>query len=283
MVGGGIAGLTAALGLAERGVRVTVLEREERLGGRVRSWPVALPDGDGRPDEPRLPRVLPAVLQPAGVLRRTDPTWSGCARSTTTRSCGDGRARHLLGHPAHAAVEPAPRSWPRSPSFDLAGPGRRIDVAPRCACSTSTCPRRYRRLDGADAADVLDRLRFPEAARHLALEVFSRSFFADPRELSGAELATMFHMYFLGSAEGLLFDVPTEPFPQALWEPLAATGRARRAVRTAPAARSAVTRGTTARLAGARGRRPAVECDAVVLATDVRRAARPASPSSRAR
>ncbi|HSO64790.1 MAG TPA: FAD-dependent oxidoreductase, partial [Ornithinibacter sp.] len=42
VVGGGIAGLTAALALAERGVRVTVLEREERLGGRVRSWQVAL-------------------------------------------------------------------------------------------------------------------------------------------------------------------------------------------------------------------------------------------------
>jgi carotenoid phi-ring synthase / carotenoid chi-ring synthase len=32
----------------------------------------------------------------------------------------------------------------------------------------------------------------------------------------------MFHIYFLGSAEGLLFDVPNEPFPAALWEPLAA-------------------------------------------------------------
>jgi carotenoid phi-ring synthase / carotenoid chi-ring synthase len=51
--------------------------------------------------------------------------------------------------------------------------------------------------------------------------VFSRSFFADPRQLSAAELALMFHIYFLGSSEGLLFDVPDEPFPTALWEPLA--------------------------------------------------------------
>jgi isorenieratene synthase len=52
--------------------------------------------------------------------------------------------------------------------------------------------------------------------------VFSRSFFADPRQLSAAEMVLMFHIYFLGSAEGLLFDVPDEPFPQALWEPLGA-------------------------------------------------------------
>ncbi len=79
----------------------------------------------------------------------------------------------------------------------------------------------YERLDGVSAADFLADIRFPQAAHHLAFEVFSRSFFADPRELSAAELALMFHIYFLGSSEGLLFDVPREPFPQALWEPLA--------------------------------------------------------------
>lgn len=82
-------------------------------------------------------------------------------------------------------------------------------------------PQVYERLDGISAHDFLSRIRFPEAARHLAFEVFSRSFFADPRELSAAELVLMFHIYFLGSSEGLLFDVPAEPFPQALWHPLA--------------------------------------------------------------
>ncbi|HEX5742158.1 MAG TPA: cupin domain-containing protein, partial [Pilimelia sp.] len=68
---------------------------------------------------------------------------------------------------------------------------------------------------------LLRAINFPEAARHLAFEVFSRSFFADPRQLSAAEMVLMFHIYFLGSAEGLLFDVPDAPFPAALWEPLA--------------------------------------------------------------
>jgi len=38
VIGGGIAGLAAATGLAERGVQVHLVEREEELGGRVRSW-----------------------------------------------------------------------------------------------------------------------------------------------------------------------------------------------------------------------------------------------------
>ncbi len=38
VVGGGLAGLSCALALAERGMRVTVLERQPRLGGRAGSW-----------------------------------------------------------------------------------------------------------------------------------------------------------------------------------------------------------------------------------------------------
>jgi carotenoid phi-ring synthase / carotenoid chi-ring synthase len=50
--------------------------------------------------------------------------------------------------------------------------------------------------------------------------VFSRSFFASPTQLSAAELATMFHIYFLGSSEGLIFDVANANYDTALWQPL---------------------------------------------------------------
>ena len=39
VVGGGIAGLAAATGLAERGVAVDVIEAQNYLGGRVGVWP----------------------------------------------------------------------------------------------------------------------------------------------------------------------------------------------------------------------------------------------------
>ncbi|MBS1121433.1 MAG: amine oxidase [Deltaproteobacteria bacterium] len=38
IIGGGLAGLTSALALATRGLAVTVLEADERLGGRASSW-----------------------------------------------------------------------------------------------------------------------------------------------------------------------------------------------------------------------------------------------------
>ena len=219
VVGGGIAGLTAALGLAERGVGVTVVERADRLGGRVRSWPVTLQDGG----EAQMSRGFHAFFRQyynlRAVLRRTDPTLARLRPLDDYPLVRDGG-----GADSFARI---PRTPPwnlaafvaRSPSFDLAGLAA-VDVDAALGLLDVDFPSTYSLLDGVSAAEVLDRLRFPEQARHLALEVFARSFFADPREFSGAELVAMFHMYFVGSAEGLLFDVPRDDYDSTLWRPL---------------------------------------------------------------
>ena len=46
VVGGGIAGMAAAVVLAERGIRTAVLEREPGLGGRAGAFPVRLATGE---------------------------------------------------------------------------------------------------------------------------------------------------------------------------------------------------------------------------------------------
>src|SRR2546421_1266934 len=38
ILGGGLAGLTIAVGLRRSGLRVTIVERDRILGGRARSW-----------------------------------------------------------------------------------------------------------------------------------------------------------------------------------------------------------------------------------------------------
>ncbi|MEA2286371.1 MAG: hypothetical protein QOJ21_2414 [Solirubrobacteraceae bacterium] len=52
VLGGGVAGLTAAHELAERGFAVTVYETRDRLGGKARSLPVPGSGTDGRGDLP---------------------------------------------------------------------------------------------------------------------------------------------------------------------------------------------------------------------------------------
>ncbi|WP_432104730.1 FAD-dependent oxidoreductase [Streptomyces sp. bgisy091] len=219
VIGGGIAGIAAATCLAERGVRVTLYERGESLGGRLAGWPVSLADGSAVTMSRGFHAFFRQYYNLRALLRRTDPGLSALV------PLPDYPLRHRDGLTDGFARVPRTPPWSAlgfvalSPSFgwrDLAAMNPRealplLDVR---------VPEVYERFDGVSAEEFLRRINFPEAARHLAFEVFSRSFFADPRELSAAELLLMFHIYFLGSSEGLLFDVPREPFPQALWEPL---------------------------------------------------------------
>ncbi|UOZ04953.1 FAD-dependent oxidoreductase [Amycolatopsis sp. WQ 127309] len=220
VVGGGIAGLTAATGLAERGVEVTVFERERHLGGRAGGWDERLPDGTAVTMSRGFHAFFRQYYNLRALLARTDP---GLDRLTEVPDYPlvdrRGRTDTFAGLPLTPPFNALAFAL-RSPTFtarDLV----RLNGPRALPLATVSVPRIYEQLDHVDAATFLTAINFPAAARHLAFEVFSRSFFADPGELSAAELATMFHLYFLGSAEGLLFDVPAEPFPQALWDPLA--------------------------------------------------------------
>ncbi|MFH8798751.1 FAD-dependent oxidoreductase [Streptomyces sp. NPDC017936] len=219
VVGGGIAGLAAATLLAERGARVTLYEAQDTLGGRLAGHRTRLADGSVVTMSRGFHAFFRQYYNLRGLLRRTDP---GLERLTPLP---DYPLRHSGGLTDSFAR--VPRTPPfsalgfvaLSPTFgwrDLAA----MDARAALPLLDVRVPEVYARHDGVSAARFLERVRFPEAAHHLAFEVFSRSFFADPRELSAAELLLMFHIYFLGSAEGLLFDVPNDPFPQALWEPL---------------------------------------------------------------
>jgi isorenieratene synthase len=265
VAGGGIAGLAAAVGLAERGVPVVLIEPYEQLGGRVRAWPV---DHDG--DRVTMSRGFHAFFRQyynlRGLLRRVDPALDDLVPLTDyplvlAGGHADSFARVPRTPPLNLAAFVA-----QSPSFtarDLAA----VDVGAAMELLDVEFPATFSAYDGESAAAFLDRLNFPDKARHLALEVFARSFFAHPDEFAAGELVAMFHSYFLGSSEGLLFDVPRDDYDTVLWAPLGRyleglgveIRRGERVVAVDPTGRR-VSLGSGAEL----------EVSAVVVATDAR-------------
>ncbi|MHC9296468.1 FAD-dependent oxidoreductase [Mycobacterium sp. LTG2003] len=267
VVGAGIAGLAAATGLAERGIDVTVVERERYLGGRVAGWPDVLRDGS----EAAMNRGFHAFFRQyynlRALLERID---DGLSMLVPVEDYplvdAQGRRDTFRGLPTVPPFNAVMFAL-RSPTFRLRDLVR-LNARAAAPLADVSVPGTYDSLDHRNAEEFLRDINFPQAARHLAFEVFSRSFFAKPAELSAAELATMFHIYFLGSSEGLVFDVANSNFDDALWNPLRAyleslgvQFRTEASVTAVdPAGR--VTVGTTD--AGTE-----VAAEAVVLATDV--------------
>ncbi|WNM42332.1 FAD-dependent oxidoreductase [Micromonospora halotolerans] len=218
VVGGGIAGMSAAVVLAERGVEVTVLEAAPHLGGRLGAWPEELPDGAQR-NEHGFHAFFRQYWNWRNILRRADPTL--------------GFLRPVSGYPILSAEWPAeefgklPPAPPanllalllRSPSLRLADL-RGMDRDAALPLLTYDPVRTYAEFDTRTADDLLTSLRLPDRARAMLFEVFSHSFFNHEAEMSAAEMIAQFHFYLLGNPEGLAFDCPDRDYATAIWEPL---------------------------------------------------------------
>ena len=215
VVGGGIAGMAAATGLVERGVPVVLVEPEAELGGRVRAWAL---DG-GRTMSRGFHAFFRQYYNLRALLRRADPGLSHLVPvEDYPLVMADGPEDSFTGIPRTPPVNLA-AFVAKSRSFTLRDLTR-VDASAAMELLDVRFPDTFSSYDGESAAHFLDRLRFPPLARHLALEVFARSFFADPEDFAAGELVAMFHAYFLGSSEGLLFDVPDDDYETTLWGPM---------------------------------------------------------------
>ena len=217
--GGGLAGLAAAMVLAERGVSVTVLESEESLGGRLRTWPVTLPDGSTLGMERGFHAFFRQYYNLRAFLRRVDPGLSRLVPLEDYPVFGPGGMAQ--------SFEDLPTRVPanflaivhRAETFrwrDLL----KVNGLAALEMLRYDPLRTYERFDGRTAKEYLDSLRFPPAARRMLFDVFSHSFFNPEERMSAADLLMMFHYYFLANTEGLVFDVLDDTFERALFAPL---------------------------------------------------------------
>ncbi|MEV6798639.1 FAD-dependent oxidoreductase [Micromonospora rifamycinica] len=218
VVGGGIAGMSAAVVLAERGVDVTVLEAAPTLGGRLGAWPEALADGS-QVNEHGFHAFFRQYYNWRSILRRVDPTL--------------GFLKPIPGYPILSAqwpteefgrLPPAPPAnllalLLRSPSLRLTDL-RGMDRDAALPLLSYDPVRTYTEFDDTTADALLASLKLPDRARAMLFEVFSHSFFNHENEMSAAEMIAQFHFYLLGNPEGLAFDCPDEDYATAIWQPL---------------------------------------------------------------
>lgn len=215
IIGGGLAGLTAAVTLAQRGFQVTLREKNTYLGGKVGSWNFeqngkTLHASHGFHAFFRQYYNLLEFLKQIGsdkyILPMTDykivyqdKTVHSLVKLDTTpilniismRKAGIFRFREMIFNPVSY------RLWPMF-MFDM--------------------KKTFARYDDLPASEYMSRSRLPEKMR-FQFNTFTRSFFAEPHLMSTAELMKSFHYYFLSNDKGLVYDVLTHDYQASLLSP----------------------------------------------------------------
>lgn len=221
VVGGGIAGLAAATVLAERGARVCVLEPESFLGGRAGAWTDVLTDGTAFEMERGFHAFFRQYYNLRAWLRRIDPELGFLQPVDDYPLLGPDNLRESFAGLPKLPIWNLVSLIRRSSTMTLRDALRVDDTCGRAIMAYDPLAT-YAQFDRTDARSFLDRLGFPPRARQMLFDVFAHSFFNPEEEFSAAELLMMFHFYFIGNPEGIVFDVVRGPFSTYLWRPLAA-------------------------------------------------------------
>jgi isorenieratene synthase len=219
VAGGGLAGVAAAAVLAERGVSVVLAEREGFLGGRAGAWTDQLATGESFEMERGFHAFFRQYYNLQALLRRIDADLSFLEPLEDYPILGPGgQMESFSGLPNTPPwnVVALTRRTPTLGLRDLMG----VNGLAALAMLRYERGWTYGRYDDQTAGEYLDSLRFPPDARRMLFDVFAHSFFNPEQAMSAGELLMMFHFYFSGNPEGLIFDVSKRPFSKSIWEPL---------------------------------------------------------------
>ncbi|MCB0509785.1 MAG: FAD-dependent oxidoreductase [Bacteroidetes bacterium] len=207
VVGGGIAGIASAAALSERGFAVSLFERENFLGGKVGSWEFESKGERLRTEHGfhaffRQYYNLLAFLKEIGadkhlisiddyVLLYENKQKQGFKEVETTPGLNiiDLKKHGIFGWTT--LLSPFSMPFLHLLRFDFKAS--------------------FKRFDQENFAQFARRTFMPKKMQ-LVFNSFARAFFAEPENMSMAELIKGFHFYFLSNDKGLIYEVLDNDF-----------------------------------------------------------------------
>ncbi|MGB8222736.1 MAG: FAD-dependent oxidoreductase [Polyangiales bacterium] len=218
VLGGGLAGIGAAATLGERGIAVTLFERNDYLGGKIGAWKVPVGEGEQTIEHGfhaffrqyyNLNRFLDRLGLRNGFREIED--YLILDRNRRPLSFGD--------------VETVP-------ALNIVDLGRRgffrwRDIVPKrtrerlVAFLRFDMAHTYQAFDDTSFGRFCDEAELPAELR-VTFRTFARAFFSDGADLSTADVLRAFHFYYLSHDHGLMYDYPVGDYETTLLTPIRA-------------------------------------------------------------
>ncbi len=215
IVGAGIAGLSAAANLAERGFDVTLFEKNNYLGGKVGSWQFES-NGETLQVEHGFHAFFRQYYNLRNFMKKLDIY------------------KHLI------PIDDYVIFYQNGKQQGFAGidntPGLNIlDLRKKGVLNFWTFINpmsmsflKLLRYHPIKTFEKYDSISFEQFAKQTAMpnhmrlvfNSFTRAFFAEPHKMSLAELIKGFHFYFLSNDDGLIYDVLNDDFEHTFLKPI---------------------------------------------------------------
>ena len=217
VIGAGIAGMSAATALGERGVNVDLYDANTYLGGKLGSWSVSFSDGS------------------EAVVDHGFHAWFGQYYNFNRFLQRLGLRENFEVVSEYAVVKDdgtksSFKDIETTPALNLVDLALKGVYDWRAIVKDPVASKRMEHLlryELDPTFEEWDHISFSEfiASAKLSPELaviftsFTRAFFADPDRMSMAELIKSFHYYYLSTDRGLNFEYPVEDYHHCILEP----------------------------------------------------------------
>jgi isorenieratene synthase len=215
VIGGGIAGISAASNLGERGFQVDLFEKSSYLGGKVGSWQFES-KGETLQVEHGFHAFFKQYFNLLEYMKKI-----GAHQYLIPID------DYLIFYPDH--TKQSFKNMDTTPLLNVWSMGKtgvyryRDMMLNRYGTKLLDLfkfdfKETFERYDNVPLSDFMRDTHIPEKMK-LVFSSFARAFFAEPEDMSTAELIKSFHFYFLSNDLGLLYDVLNDDFDKTFLQP----------------------------------------------------------------